>query len=32
MTGVHNHLVWLKFNPRYFKQNYAYFRQIYQEC
>ena len=24
----HNHLIWLKFNPKYLIRNYTYFRQI----
>jgi len=27
----HNNLIRLKFNPKYFKQNYTYFRQFYRE-
>ena len=29
---LHNHLIWLKINPKYSMQNYTYFRQMYQEC
>ena len=28
----HNNLIWLKFNPKYIRQNNTYFRQIYQEA
>ena len=31
-AGFHNHLIWLKFNPNYFMQNFTYFRQNNQEC
>ena len=31
-AGFHNHLFRLKSNPKYCMQNYAYYRQIYQEC
>ena len=32
MIQFHNNLFWLKFNPKYFRQHYTDFRQIYQEC
>jgi len=28
-TGFHNHLIWLKFNPKYFMQTLTYRIQIY---
>ena len=28
--GFDNHLNWLKSNPKYFMQNYKYFRYVYQ--
>ena len=31
-TQFHNHLIQLKFNPKYFMQNSTYFRQLYQKC
>ena len=31
-AGFHNHLIRLKFKPKYFMHNYSSFRQIYQEC